>query len=79
MCSSIDAAHADRYCKRATTAAASAVITVIFDATSLHAFVTVYAAAVQVDPETYVVTVDGVALKCEAANTLPLSRLYFLF
>jgi urease alpha subunit len=33
----------------------------------------------QVDAETYVVTVDGIALKCEAAKTLPLSRLYFLF
>jgi hypothetical protein len=66
------------------TAAASAfstsgLITAGFDTQSVHGVVVYAAADVQVDPETYVVTVDGVALKCEAAKTLPLSRLYFLF
>nr|XP_010930125.1 urease isoform X3 [Elaeis guineensis] len=32
-----------------------------------------------VDPETYMVTADGEALKCEPASSVPLSRNYFLF
>lgn len=34
---------------------------------------------IQVDPETYAVTADGVHLTCTAATTVPLSRNYFLF
>ncbi|GKA51224.1 amidohydrolase 1 [Tanacetum coccineum] len=34
---------------------------------------------IEVDPETYVVTADGVHLTCAAATTVPLSRNYFLF
>ena len=32
-----------------------------------------------VDPETYTVTADGVALRCEPAKVLPLAQRYFLF
>jgi urease subunit alpha len=32
-----------------------------------------------VDPETYAVTADGVALKCEPSQVLPLAQRYFLF
>lgn len=34
---------------------------------------------IQVDPETYRVTIDGKWITCEAAETLPLAQLYFLF
>ncbi|KAJ7945524.1 urease [Quillaja saponaria] len=34
---------------------------------------------ITVDPETYTVTADGEVLTCSAANTVPLSRNYFLF
>ena len=34
---------------------------------------------ISVDPETYVVTVDGQSLTCEPAETLPLAQLYHLF
>jgi urease subunit alpha len=34
---------------------------------------------IAVDPETYVVTVDGESLTCEPAETLPLAQLYHLF
>ncbi|GJU15216.1 urease isoform X2 [Tanacetum coccineum] len=34
---------------------------------------------IEVDPETYAVTADGVHLTCVAATTVPLSRNYFLF
>ncbi|KAK3040812.1 hypothetical protein RJ639_029156 [Escallonia herrerae] len=34
---------------------------------------------IEVDPETYTVTADGVVLTCDAATTVPLSRNYFLF
>ncbi|GKE72542.1 urease isoform X1, partial [Tanacetum coccineum] len=34
---------------------------------------------IEVDPETYAVTADGVHLTCAAATTGPLSRNYFLF
>ena len=34
---------------------------------------------IQVDPETYVVKADGVALTCEPAAALPLAQLYSLF
>jgi urease subunit alpha len=34
---------------------------------------------ISVDPETYVVTVDGQALTCEPAEILPLAQLYHLF
>lgn len=34
---------------------------------------------ITVDPETYTVTADGEVLSCSAANTVPLSRNYFLF
>ncbi len=34
---------------------------------------------ITVDPETYLVTADGVALTCEPAASLPLSQRYFLF
>jgi urease alpha subunit len=35
--------------------------------------------AIAVDPETYLVTADGVALTCEPADTLPMGQRYFLF
>lgn len=34
---------------------------------------------IQVDPETYSVTVDGEVITCEAAEKLPLTQRYFLF
>jgi urease subunit alpha len=34
---------------------------------------------IEVDPETYVVTADGVKLACEPAETLPLAQNYQLF
>ncbi|XP_026665337.2 urease isoform X4 [Phoenix dactylifera] len=34
---------------------------------------------IDVDPETYTVTANGEALKCEPASSVPLSRNYFLF
>ena len=34
---------------------------------------------IQVDPETYTVTADGVKLECEPAETLPMTQRYFLF
>jgi urease subunit alpha len=34
---------------------------------------------IQVDPETYEVTVDGTAITCEPARVLPLAQRYFLF
>jgi urease alpha subunit len=34
---------------------------------------------IEVDPETYVVTADGVKLACEPAETLPLTQNYQLF
>jgi urease len=34
---------------------------------------------IDVDPETYTVTADGEALRCQPAATVPLSRNYFLF
>ena len=34
---------------------------------------------IEVDPETYRVTADGVELKCDPANELPLTQRYFLF
>ncbi|PJJ54893.1 urease subunit alpha [Hymenobacter chitinivorans] len=38
-----------------------------------------YLPNIQVDPETYRVTVDGVHLTCEPAHKLPLAQLYSLF
>lgn len=35
--------------------------------------------SIEVDPETYRVTVDGEAISCEAANELPLTQKYYLF
>ena len=34
---------------------------------------------IQVDPETYAVTADGVLLVCEPADRLPMAQRYFLF
>jgi len=34
---------------------------------------------IEVDPETYRVTADGVHLTCEPARELPLAQRYFLF
>jgi urease alpha subunit len=34
---------------------------------------------IEVDPETYTVTADGIILKCDPAKTLPLAQRYFLF
>lgn len=34
---------------------------------------------IQVDPETYTVTADGVKLESRPAETLPLTQLYSLF
>ncbi len=34
---------------------------------------------IQVDPETYSVTADGVLLVCEPADELPMAQRYFLF
>jgi urease subunit alpha len=34
---------------------------------------------IRVDPETYVVTADGVHLRCEPATELPLAQRYALF
>ena len=38
-----------------------------------------YLPTIEVDPETYRVTVDGVYLTCEPAAKLPLAQLYNLF
>jgi len=38
-----------------------------------------YLPNIEVDPETYRVTVDGVHLTCEPAEKLPLGQLYNLF
>ena len=35
--------------------------------------------AIQVDPQTYQVTVDGVLATCEPSNVLPMAQRYFLF
>lgn len=35
--------------------------------------------AISVDPETYLVTADGVHLTCEPVNSVPLSQRYFIF
>ncbi|MBO9606913.1 MAG: urease subunit alpha [Paenibacillaceae bacterium] len=35
--------------------------------------------AIEVDPETYVVTVDGESLACEPAQSLPMAQLYYMF
>jgi urease subunit alpha len=35
--------------------------------------------AIEVDPETYLVTADGVPLTCEPATILPMAQRYFLF
>ena len=34
---------------------------------------------IQVDPDTYHVTVDGESISCEAAEKLPLTQKYYLF
>jgi urease subunit alpha len=34
---------------------------------------------IEVDPETYLVTADGVPLVCEPASVLPMAQRYFLF
>ena len=34
---------------------------------------------IEVDPETYEVTADGLSLVCDPAQTLPLSQKYFIF
>jgi len=34
---------------------------------------------IEVDPETYKVSIDGQAISCEAVDTLPLAQRYFLF
>ncbi len=36
-------------------------------------------ADIQVDPETYTVTVDGEKISCEPAEVLPLTQKYYLF
>jgi urease subunit alpha len=38
-----------------------------------------YQPTVEVDPQTYVVKADGVELKCEPAEELPLAQRYYLF
>jgi urease subunit alpha len=38
-----------------------------------------YLPAIEVDPETYAVTADGVRLTCEPAIVLPMAQRYFLF
>ena len=38
-----------------------------------------YQPVIEVDPQTYVVRADGVALECEPASELPLAQRYFLF
>jgi urease subunit alpha len=38
-----------------------------------------YLPNIEVDPETYVVTADGVRLTCEPAIVLPMAQRYFLF
>ena len=38
-----------------------------------------YLPNIEVDPETYRVTVDGVHITCEPATKLPLAQLYNLF
>ena len=35
--------------------------------------------AIEVDPETYLVTADGEPLVCEPARELPMTQRYFLF
>jgi urease subunit alpha len=34
---------------------------------------------IEVNPETYAVTIDGQLITCEPANELPLAQRYFLF
>jgi len=34
---------------------------------------------IEIDPETYVVRVDGAILRCDPASVLPLAQLYHLF
>jgi urease subunit alpha len=34
---------------------------------------------IEVDPETYEVSADGVRLTCEPASVLPMAQRYFLF
>jgi urease subunit alpha len=38
-----------------------------------------YQPVVEVDPQTYVVTADGVELKCDPADALPMAQRYYLF
>ena len=38
-----------------------------------------YLPKIEVDPETYIVTADGVRLTCEPAAVLPMAQRYFLF
>ena len=38
-----------------------------------------YQPRIEVDPETYEVKADGVALVCEPASVLPMAQRYFLF
>ena len=38
-----------------------------------------YQPVLEVDPQTYVVTADGVELKCEPATELPMAQRYYLF
>ena len=38
-----------------------------------------YRPKIDVDPETYEVRADGVLLKCEPAQSLPMAQRYFLF
>ena len=36
-------------------------------------------AEIEVNPETYEVKVDGQPVSCEAAKTLPMAQLYYMF
>lgn len=38
-----------------------------------------YMPKMRVDPESYVVEADGVVMKCEAAESLPLSQEYYCY
>ena len=48
-------------------------------AAAIAASATVDSDVIQVDPETYHVTADGVHLTCEPAKVLPMAQRYFLF
>jgi urease subunit alpha len=45
----------------------------------IYCVVGYYLPNIEVDPETYVVRVDGEIITCEPAESLPMAQRYFLF